>query len=227
LVKKAKASDKGDLVTQNLLSKFIWTDVRFADLPNYRKKKKDSKRAAAHKTAAENKRKRIGNIENDESERKKPKPADKQPSLASSFPSTPTPDDSGTGTEGGQGDEHPDPSSLITPSLTIDPLINCSKSQEYFPDTPKHLHVLRLKHIWKGDEDSFNLIRKLAQELLASKGGTWKPIMAGHMKNVNMDMCALIFRVQVAVAKLQGLNDPGFTPVTLIKLLLDQVCFHS
>jgi hypothetical protein len=44
LVKKAKASDKGDLVTQNLLSKFIWTDVRFADLPNYRKKKKDSRR---------------------------------------------------------------------------------------------------------------------------------------------------------------------------------------
>jgi hypothetical protein len=98
---------------------------------------------------------------------------------------------------------------------------------EQFPDTPPDLPLITIQRIWEGDETSFAFIRDLAVELLIAKGGAqWKPIMGGHMKNVDIQMAALLTRLMIATATLQGITHPGFTPVTLIKLFEDQVCFH-
>jgi hypothetical protein len=239
MLKKKTAQTQGNVKTVELLSRFFWTKERAELVVAFKEERKESKRAAAESAKVKNKEKKRKRDESKEGKKeavvkRKKKCPTSSPTVSSALPSSPITTDTDTEDMEEDNDENKaddkkveDTERKVSSSLNPDndPLRNCSVSLEQFPDTPKDLPLIRIQHIWKGDKQAFEFIQKTATELLESKVG-WKPIMGGHMKNVETQMKGLILRVQLAVAKLQGLENPGFTPVTLIKLLMDQVCFH-
>jgi hypothetical protein len=233
---------------RSLWSRFFLTQERLEGMDAYRLRVKEGK-AASNKKRLEEKRKReaLGGDVDDRGGKKR-KVEKESPTTPSSLSSSSIPSSilssSSSIPSSILSSSSSIPSSILSSSSSIpsssnlpssslvdmqqdDPILSHTIiTQEQFPDTPEDLSLIRMKGIWKGEEETFAFIQKNAKELLDAKAGQWKPIMGGFMKNVELHMKALIIRVQLAVAKLQGLNNPGFSPITLIKLLVDQVFFH-